>query len=173
MQNTKPWGGGEDVPAADLDANGWVKSAPAGYRVARGLSVPLTGGNIVCHFQGHASLEVTGPVSGVSNASGVTKFTVATTYPKPRSVTIYYYVDPANYLRNLDCREASAPTTALLAPEFINAATGFKVVRFMKWQPATEGNWPVSWATRNKPGDGDYTKNDGVPVETIVATANQ
>src|SRR5258708_23419517 len=75
MQNTKPWGGGEDVPAADLDANGWVKSAPAGYRVARGLSVPLTGGNIVCHFQGHAGLDVTGPVSGLSNASGVTQFT--------------------------------------------------------------------------------------------------
>ena len=173
MQNTKPWGGFEEVPDTDLDNNGWVKSAPSGYRIARGLSVPVGGGSIVCRYQGHASLEIVGPVSKITSSTGEARFTIARTYPNPRPVTIYYYVDPINYLRNLDCRELNASVTALLAPEFIDAMTGFKVVRFMKWQRATEGNWPVSWATRNKPGDGDYIRRDGVPVETIVSTANQ
>jgi hypothetical protein len=173
MQNTNPWGGSEDVPAADLDANGWVKTAPAGYRVGRGLSVPAAGGDFICRFQGNGTLTVAGPVSNVSTGAGFAKFTVAATYPDPQPVQIYYYVDPSNYIRNIDCREASASTTALLAPEFVSAMSGFKVMRFMKWQPATEGNWPVTWATRNKPGDGDYTKNDGVPVEVMVQTANE
>lgn len=173
MQNTNPWGGGEDVPLSSLDANGWVKSVPAGYRVGRGLSVPAAGGNFVCRYQGNGTLEVQGPVSNVSSSAGVTRFTIAATYPNPQSVSIYYYVDPANYIRNIDCREASASTTALLAPEFVSAMSGFKVVRFMKWQVATENNQPVTWATRNKPGDGDYSRNDGVPVEVLVDTANQ
>jgi hypothetical protein len=173
MQNTNPWGGAEDVPAADLDANGWVTSVPAGYRVMRGLSVPVNGGDFICRFQGNGTISVTGPVSNVTTGAGFTKFTIAATYPNPQSVGLTYFVDPTNYIRNIDCREASAPTTDLLAPEFVSSMSGFKVIRFMKWQPATEGNYPVSWATRNKPGDADYTKSDGVPVEVMVATANQ
>lgn len=173
MQNTNPWSGAMDVPAADLDANGWVKSVPAGYRVMRGLSVPLTGGDFICRFQGNGTISVTGPVSNVTTGAGFTAFTITSTYPNPQSVGLTYYVDPTNYIRNIDCREASASTTDLLAPEFVSAMSGFKVIRFMKWQPATEGNYAVTWATRNKPGDADYTKNDGVPVEVMVATANQ
>ena len=173
MQNTKPSGGGEDVPLSSLDANGWVKSVPPGYRVNRGLSVPAAGGDFVCRYQGKGTLEIEGPVSSVSTSAGVTRFTIAPTYPNTRSVSIHYHVDPANYIRNIDCREANASNTALLSPEFVSAITGFKVVRFMKWQVATENNHPVTWAARNKPGDGDYTRNDGVPVEVMVAAANQ
>src|SRR5260221_882338 len=173
MQNTAPLGGGEDIPAADLDANGWVKSVPAGYQVLRGLSVPLNGGDFICRFQGNGTIGVTGPVSNVSTGVGFTKFTIAPTYPNPQGALIKYSVDPTNYIRNVDCREAAASTTDQLAPEFVSAMSGFKVMRFMKWQPATEGNYPVSWATRNKPGDADFTKSDGVPVEVMVATANQ
>ena len=173
MQNTNPWGGSVDISLSSLDANGWVKSVPAGYRVGRGLSVPASGGDFVCRYQGNATLDVQGPVSNVSAGQGIARFTVAATYPNPDPVRLYYYVDPTNYLRNLDCREANLPTTDLAAPEFVAAMNGFKVVRFMKWQVATENNQPVTWATRNKPGDGDYTRNDGVPVEVMVATANQ
>jgi hypothetical protein len=175
MQNTAPYGNGEDIPASDLDANGWVKQVPAGYRVLRGLSVPAAGGDFVCRYQGNATLSITkGPVSNVSSSAGLLKFTVAPTNPADwNDVTLAYNVDPTNYLKNLDCREASASTTANIAPEYLAAVKGFGLIRFMKWQPATEGNWPVTWATRNKPGDGDFYKNDGVPVEYIVDAANQ
>ena len=173
MQNTNPWGGSQAVPATSLDANGWVKSVPAGYRVGRGLSVPLAGGDFTCRYQGNGPVTVGGPVSNVSAGSGYVRFTIAPTWPNPQPVTLYYYVDPANYVRNLDCRETGASTSELVAPEFANAMRGFKVIRFMKWQQAVETNRPITWATRNKPGDGDYTGNDGVPIEVLVATANQ
>ena len=173
MQNTSPWGGAEEVPASSLDANGWVKFVPPGYRVGRGLSVPLAGGDFTCRYQGIGKMTINGPVSNVTTGADYVRFRVAPTYPNPQSVTLYFDVDPANYIRNIDCRETGAKAGDLLAPEFVDAMAGFKVMRFMKWQQAVETNRPMTWATRNKPGDGDYTGKDGVPVEVLVATANE
>jgi hypothetical protein len=174
MQNTSPSGGYEEVPATLLDANGWVKSLPAGYRIVRGLSIPQSGGNFVCRYQGNGSLNVEGSaVSDVTSSAGQTRFTLATTYPNAQGALLTFTVDPANYIRNIDCRETTSATTDVIAPEFASAIAGFKVLRFMEWQTATATNAPVTWTTRNKPGDGDYLKNDGVPVELIVQTANQ
>jgi hypothetical protein len=103
----------------------------------------------------------------------MTKFTLAVTYPNAQPVILNYFVDPTNYIRNIDCRETSLSSAAVIAPEFLSTASGFKVIRFMKWQPATEGNTPVSWAARNKPGDADYLRRDGVPVEVMIDATNQ
>ena len=175
--------GAGDLAAGSLDANGWVKSLPAGYRVFRGLSVPAAGGNFVCRFQGNGLLQVGGPtVANVSSTAGQTTFTITASYPNQQLTYIQYNVDPTNYIRNIDCREASASTTDTFAPEFLNTLNGFKVLRFVKWTQAVESNsglqsaFPtptITWATRNKPGDGDYIGNDGVPVEVMVALANQ
>jgi hypothetical protein len=166
--------GYEDVPVSSLDSNGWIKSVPPGYRVIRNLSIPVWGGNFVCRYDGHGPLNVTGSaVSNVATAAGATRFTLAATYPNPRPALLTYKVEPGNYIRNIDCRETAASVTDTLAPEFTSQLAGFEVIRFMKWQPATEGNWAVAWSTRNKPGDGDYLKNDGVPIEIMVQTANQ
>lgn len=173
MQNTNPWGGYEDVPASSLDANGWVQAVPVGYRVIRGLSVPLAGGSFVCRYNGTGSLQISGAaVSNASSSAGVLRFNLTATYPNPQSAMLSYTVDAKDYIRNIDCREASASTTDVFAPEFLSALTGFRTIRVMKWQTATEGNWPVSWAARNKPGDGNYLKNDGVPIELLVQLAN-
>lgn len=175
--------GAVDLPSTYLDANGWVKSLPAGYRVFRGLSVPAAGGDFVCRYQGSGSLQVGGPtVSNVISAPGATKFTITATYPNEQLAYIQYLVDPADYIRNIDCREASASTGATFAPEFMSTLDGFKVLRFVKWMPSVESNSDIStafpkptitWATRNKPGDGSFLKNDGVPVEVMVDLANQ
>lgn len=189
MISTSTWAS-QAVPPEDLDANGWVKSVPAGYAVQRGLSVPVAGGNFICRFQGNGQLQVSGAsVSNVVVGSGQTTFTLAPTYPNPQSALLRFTVDPTNYIRNIDCREASAPTTGSISQEFLTAAQGFKVIRFMKWAlPAVEHNsgtsaawgggtqanpnYLVTWATRNKPGDADYTSNDGVPVEVMMEAAN-
>ena len=167
-------GGLSEVPGDSLDANGWVKSAPAGTKVIRYLAAPLNAGKFICRYQGNGTINVSGPsVSNVTTTAGATRFSLAATYPNPQSATLSYTVDPANYIRNIDSREASASTTSTLTPEYLSALSAFRTIRFMKWQVATEGNWPVTWPTRNKPGDGDYGKNDGVPVEVIVGAANQ
>ncbi len=175
MQNTNPSGGSEDIPGQYFDANGWVKSLPTGYQVRRGLSVPAAGGDFICRYQGNGLLRVeSGPVSNVSSSAGALKFTIAPTNPADwKAVTITYFVDPSNYIRDIDCREAGASTTAITAPEFLSVVNGFKVLRFVKWSKAEENPASITWATRNKPGDGDFSRNDGVPVEYIVDAANQ
>jgi hypothetical protein len=182
--------GATAIPAQYLDANGWVKSLPVGYRVFRALSAPLNGGDFVCTYQGNGiSMQVGGPaVTNVSASPGSIKFTLTTGYANSQLTYLQYSVDPTNYVRNIDCREESASTTATFAPEFMSTIQGFKVLRFVKWNTwavesnSGNSNWPVAhpfptpnitWATRNKPGDADYTGNDGVPVETTVALANQ
>jgi hypothetical protein len=175
--------GAVSLPPEYLDANGWVKSLPTGYRVMRVLSIPLNGGNFICRFQGNGQLGVGGStVSNVVMGAGQTTFTIATSYPNPAYSYLSYQVDPTNYIRNIDCREAAASTTAAFSPEYLSTLNGFKVARFVKWMPSVESNsgiktaFPqptITWATRNKPGDGDYTGNDGVPVEVMVDLANQ
>lgn len=162
------------VPAESLDDNGWVKSVPAGFRVTRSLPALLNPGKFICRYQGNGTLEVSGAaVSNVSGSAGATRFSLAGTYPNPQTATLSYAVDPANYIRDVDCRETDASTTEAIAPEFLSALRSFHTIRFMKWQTAAEENRPVSWATRNKPGDGDYTGKDGVPVEVLVSAANE
>ena len=175
--------GSTDLPPQYLDANGWIKSLPAGYHAYRGLSVPLAGGNFVCTFVGNGLLQVGGPnVSNVNATAGQTTFTITGSYANQQLSYIQYTVDPTNYIRNVNCHEVTA-STATFSPEFMSTINGFKVLRFMKWTPSVENNggitdtpFPtptITWATRNKPGDGDYIKNDGVPVEVMVDLANQ
>ncbi|MFL6721573.1 MAG: hypothetical protein ACJ8FT_07195 [Sphingomonas sp.] len=174
MQANDGMGHTLSYPNLDVDAQGWVKSLPAGYQISRGLSVPAAGGDIICRYQGNGVFGVHGPVSNVTTGAGYIRFTINPTYPNPQWTNLQYTVDPTNYVRNLDCREASAPTTDEFAPEFLNSVKGFGVLRFVKWTPSVEANTKnITWATRNKKGDADYTNNDGVPIEVMVDLANQ
>jgi hypothetical protein len=167
-------GGSEEVPAASLDSGGWVKSAPHDGRVVRALAVPFGTGQFICRYKGSGSLDVSGSaVSSVSKSAGETRFTLTNSPGEPRVADLVYSVNTADYIRNVDCRAAGASPTETFTPEFMSALSGFGTIRLMKWQTATEGNWPVTWAKRNKPGDSDYLKNDGVPVELLVEAANR
>lgn len=164
----------EEIPASLLDANGWVKSVPRGYRVVRGLSVPLVGSNFNCRYSGDGKINIEGKaVSHTVFSRGETRFTLKTTYPEPSAATISYEPRSTDYVRDIDCREIGAAADTALAPEFMSALAGFEVLRFMNWQIAASENTAVSWANRNRPGGGDYLKRDGVPVEFIVETANK
>lgn len=166
--------GSADVPQKSLDSNGWVKSLPRGERVVRSLTVPFGTGKFVCRYEGSGSLEISGSaVSNVSESAGETQFTLSNSPAEPRAAKISFSVNSANYIRGIDCRAAGAAPTETFRPEFMSSLSGFGTVRFMKWQSATEGNWPVTWTARNKPGDADYLKNDGVPIELLVEAANQ
>ena len=174
MRDRKRGGGDEDVPPSSLDPKGWVKSVPAGYIVVRALAVPRSGGTFVCRYRGEGTLEVMGnAVSSVVASAGETRFLLADTSGNPQGATLSYSVKPTNYIRDVDCRDSRASPSETFTPEFTSALAGFRTIRFMKWQTATEGNWPVTWATRNKPGDADYQRSDGVPVELMVAAANR
>lgn len=174
-QLQSPSGSYEAAPVTSLDANGWVKSVPAGYRVARGLSLPIAGGAFACRFDGTGNINLEGAaVSNLIRAPGITTFTLdAAAYPHAHSVLLTYKLDSADYIRNIDCREIGTAKLDALAPEFLSQLAGFKVLRFLNWQTATPANTVISWSTRNKPGDADYLQRDGVPLEVIVEAANE
>ena len=174
MQGT---GGAEEIPAANLDANGWVKSLPAGYRALRVLSMPATSADMVCQWNGNdrGSMTLTGKFTNFSRVgSREIRFHYASTYPKLESLpTLSFAIDPSNYVRDIDCREVSSARKSVFDPTFLTTLKGFATIRFVKWQMAVEANTPVTWSQRNKPGDGSYWTKDGVPIEQMIELANE
>lgn len=172
-------GGWENLPPANLDANGWIKSLPPGYHAVRLLSMPVKNSEIVCRWQGndHQSMRVDGVVtSNFTRKSGTNelRFDYKSTYPKAQAwASLSFNVDPSDYVRNIDCRETSTSSTDIFDPTLVSLLSGFRVIRFMKWQTAVEANRAVTWTSRNKPGDGTYLVKDGVPIEEMVQLSNQ
>lgn len=172
--------GAQEVTPSDRDSEGWVKSLPSGYRANRALSVPASTTQVICRWQGndHNSMQVRsdGVTSNVVRTAGINelRFDYRSSYPNsPQAAALSFAVDASNYVRNLNCGDASGRGGEGFAHTLVDALRGFGVIRFMKWQSAVEANRPVAWATRNKPGAGSYFMNDGVPVETMVALANE
>lgn len=168
-------GASHDVSASQLDPYNWVKFLPDGYWAVRSL-YGVTDAEIVCRWEGdeHGSMEVVGGDGEVrqSRKPGELRFRFKPRSPQePIYPSIRYRVDPVDYVRNIDCREASASPTARFDPTFLATVRDFSVIRFMKWQTAVEANSKVSWAMRNTPANGDYLANDGVPIELMIELA--
>jgi len=71
--------GAEDLPKQYLDANGWIKSLPAGYRAYRGISFPTAGGNFIggrlASLYGSMPLpQLFGLIAGVGIGGGLIMF---------------------------------------------------------------------------------------------------
>lgn len=81
--------------------------------------------------------------------------------------------DPADPIRDFDCREPSIPADAVYAPAFINSLSGFSVIRFLDWQE-TNGNQGGKWS-RFAPIGSQFRRGgpEGVRVEDMVLLANQ
>jgi len=76
-------------------------------------------------------------------------------------------IDPADPIRNIDCRETTLPANAAFDPKYVESLRGFKVIRFMDWQ-ASNANAPVTWATRHRRTSIDTMQHDGVAIEDMV-----
>lgn len=187
MQNTNPWGGSEDVPDQYRDlSTGWLKSLPPNYRGMRTLSAIMQDADIVCTFHGNgASLMPAGPVSNpVNDGTKLTFHYKATLSTGEMPATLYFNVDPANPVRDIDCHSATSDPAQNFDPLLLDTVKGFKVIRFVKWQPSVESNsgningvtFPppnILWSNRSIPNGGNYLHTDGVPVEVMVDLANQ
>lgn len=163
-------GGYRDMPVEHQDANGWIKSLPAGGEAVRILSqpvVPAGGADFICRYEGSGTINING-VQNISRGNNQIRFRVTTQYPTRNNIAIFYEnVNDSDYIRNIDCREVTAARSQTFAPDFVASLRGYKVLRFMDWQ-ATNGNSVRTWATRSRPGGSDVLKNDAVPVESLV-----
>ncbi|NJC33715.1 hypothetical protein GGR88_001189 [Sphingomonas jejuensis] len=169
-QLNRAGGSYRDMPAEHLDANGWVKSLPAGGEAVRLLSqpaVPVGGADFICRYEGSGTFNING-VQNVVRGPNQVRFRVNTRFPNRENIAIYYEnVSGSDYIRNIDCREVSAARNQTFSPDYVSSLRGFKVLRFMDWQ-ATNGNSIRTWANRSRPGGSDVLKNDAVPVEYMV-----
>lgn len=166
-------------PADRLDANYDVVLLNAGESITRPISLPtkaFRGGSVevVCRWEGSSpSYRFFGsPAKNIKISKNSATFTWVPEGSQSVQL-IYKGVDPANPFRNLDCREADADPTAIFDPTFLDSMKRYSTIRFMNWSWATNMNNAVTWKTRNKPGGGAIDAIDGVPIEYMIALANQ
>jgi len=175
MLGSSPWlvSGHEQPGADDVGRDGDLKRLPGGQPVFKVLVQPTVEkeATIRCTYQGHG--DVRAGRGGTDSKPGSFTFYWRNTGYKTSGIQIRILsMDPADPVRNLDCRETTMPADARFAPEFLAMVRPFKVIRFMDWQN-TNGNLPVTWAERHTPASIDVLDYDGVSVEDMVALVNQ
>nr|WP_245842914.1 hypothetical protein [Sphingomonas laterariae] len=129
---------------------------------------------IRCTWQGRGSLSVGGAGRASSNGGRSMEFDWAPANgPKAHTAWVTLsQVDPADPVRDLDCREKGASPTALFSPAYLRSLTGYKLLRFMDWQ-STNINAPIDWANRPTPETQSQASKQGASVELMVALANE
>jgi hypothetical protein len=80
--------------------------------------------------------------------------------------------DPADPLRNIQIRMPGVAANQTFHPTFVDRTRPFGTIRFMDWMNAN-GNAITSWDQRPRTTDMRYTTGRGVPVEHMVALANE
>jgi hypothetical protein len=164
------------VPDEWLDAIGNLRTLPAGTTVLRQLIRPDTGSRgalIRCTFAGKGDMRMAGPVTVVAEKANELRFNWTNTWNSQRSVELQIRsMDPANPIRDIDCRESTLPADARFDPAYVQSLRGYSVLRFMDWQN-TNGNAPVTWATRHTTKSLDIVDGDGAAVEDMVSLVEQ
>lgn len=165
------------VPAAQLDANNNVVMLNTGERVVKAISMPTAAYrgasvDVVCKWTGPAGkIQLQGtPVTNSKSTSTSISFTWV---PQGYATVNLYYgaIDPANPVRNMDCREANADPAATFDPTYLANMRRYNTVRFMDWA-LINNNSTITWATRNRPGNGMVKAKDGVALEYMIQLAN-
>jgi hypothetical protein len=94
---------------------------------------------------------------------------------RPDINTAFFRIDatnPADPIRNIDCREADADPKLLFDPAFVDGLRPYRAVRFMDWMQ-TNLNQAGDWTRRTRPDSTTQGGAQGVAVENLVALANQ
>ena len=168
--------GHERLGPDDIDRDGNLKRMPGGQSVFKMLTQPNTGtgdATIRCTYQGRGDIRPAMNVSDVRIENGGFTFRWRDNGYKASQIQLRLKsLDPADPIRNLDCRETSMPRDARFDPQFIAFVRQFRAVRFMDWQN-TNANQPVTWAERHTRASQDIIGRDGVAVEDMVDLAAQ
>jgi len=166
------------MPADRFDANKNVVTLAAREYAVRPFSIPTAAYkgasvDIVCRWEGKGTVTLFGDViKNVRNGTRTVSFTFVPNGLNNGQLRTTN-IDPADPLRSMDCREKDADPNALFDPTFLENVKRYSTLRFVKWMRSVEANGTVRWATRTKPGDGVIDGSDTVPVEYMVALANQ
>jgi len=166
------------MPTDRLNANRDIVDLRSGENAVRMLTKPtkaLRGSSvdIICRWNGSGTVSASGvPVRNVRVSGNKLTFTYAIVADDNAHVVIKNLI-PSDPVRDVDCRETDADPNAMFDPVFMSEVKRYSVLRFMKWNQAVESNVVVTWADRNKPGQGSFAGPDGVPIEYMIQLANE
>lgn len=163
--------GWQDLPAANANPDGSLRSIPEGSEAMRMLTRPNTGASgatIRCTYSGKGAITAKGEAKNVTASSGQLRFQWVNRWANNNVWLQIASIDPQDPIRDIDCREDTMPKDARFDPAFVASLKGYKVLRFMDWQ-RTNANAPVTWATRHTPASFNLAEGDGVSIEDIMA----
>ena len=165
----------------DLDAHGWLQSLPSAEDGVQYSSVgtfianPNDGSRFVVFYEGEGEIEYLLGAKQDLEASQPGKDVFIATPGKPLHLKITS-TDPhstGDYLRNIQVipeEYAHLNDIPLFNPDFIDTIEDYEVLRFMEWMD-TNNSTVSQWEEYAQIQDLNYT--NGVPVEVMVALANQ
>tara|TARA_R110002072_G_scaffold253821_2_gene412605 strand:- start:4075 stop:6612 length:2538 start_codon:yes stop_codon:yes gene_type:complete len=190
MKTARPWLGhkpgryggmeyAELVAGGYLDGDGWPLKMPRelssiGTLILTDMpeaAVSLKG-RYRLRFDGKGVIEVAGRAQNVRYGTGEVTFDYV---PGPGSVDIRVQrINTTNPPRNISVVKLDNADRfdkgAVFNPAWTSRIGGFRALRFMDWM-ATNNTALNTWADRPKPGDVSFVS--GVPVEVMVALANE
>lgn len=167
------WG---PMPAEQLDAAGWIRYLNPGQTAPRPLMIPpapYRTAQVRCEYTGRGEFSADGVARVVSQGEGSLMLELSPTGAEDEGGWIELIrTDPADPVRNIDCRDTSFPRNERFHPAFVESLKGFKTIRFLDWQRIND-NADVSWATRVKPEYSSQVTGGGVSVEDMLDIADR
>jgi hypothetical protein len=171
--NGDGWG---PMPANQLDGGGWVRHLKPGQTAPRPLVIPPSPHRPVavrCEYEGMGELEAGGVARVVSRGKGSLMLELSPTGAEDEGGWIELMsTDPADPVRNIDCREPSFPRNERFHPAFLESLKGFATIRFLDWQHVND-NADVSWSARATPASSSQVSIAGASIEDMVDVANR
>ncbi len=173
----------QSMPPQYLGENGQLKPLPSGARAFQTMNHPnFSSGSvdIICRFEGKAKIEAIwhGLITDRRYGKGNIRFRWQTTPPRddrPVIANIFVEIseiDPADPIRNVDCRETTLDPSVRFNPAFIKSVSGFSVIRYLGLMNQSTAP-TLTWAMRKTVSNSSAQTDDGMPVEDLVALANE
>jgi len=169
-----------------LDSNGYVTTMSGAHTYTKiqvlllhNLPAPYyPGGKYVVLYDGEGTIVYGLNAAKDTAASKPGRDVLNVTTPNGISIAITA-TDPngtGNYIRNIRVVQAAYEATLnsgqIFNPTFISRLAPFGAVRFMDWM-STNNSTQSEWANRPTPSKAFWGGSSGVPVEVMVALANQ
>lgn len=172
----------QSMDLSRINPDGSVKSLNPGEIAVLPLTPPganpQRSATIRCTWSGTGEVVADGGADFTNRTSGDRwlRFTWSlASYPTvPSGHLKLNATNPADPVRNIDCREEGMAPDKLFADEFIQSLAHYGAIRFMIWQGTMEKlDTPSRWSTRRQANAFVGTSKDGVAIEHMVELAKQ
>jgi hypothetical protein len=181
----------DDAAQLDLDEDGWVRSLPActadpqqfcfARTVFNSSGADYPGGNYLVLYEGTGTLVYGGATKNEA-LSSQGRDVIAVTGDSLWFLTITSTAAAPDHLRNIRVHppgfDPAVAPVPIFHPDFLAQLAPYRTLRFMDWMRTNGGgfggapNPQEEFSDRALPTDAHWTREAGVPLETMIALAN-